>query len=555
MLALRRWSLVAGVVLAFAMALPAQGASSTLYITPSGNDANPCTQTQPCKSFSRAYQASQPGGEVLISAGTYPSQTFANLPRKASNDYVTFRPVAGATVTIGYLSTSNSHNIEVRDIRTGGWGVTNGATHVIYRNLTANDLTQAAGYFSGSTDVQILGGEIARIDPNDGIHMNAGGGQNTNILIDGLYMHDLTRNTDPASHNDCIQTGSAINLTIRNSRFINCGTQGVFLNPYGAGQARDITLENNWFGPAQLGYNSLYVGDAVGVTVRNNSFTQQAFIWSSASQTTMVGNILVGTDAYTCSVIAGRAKTFSHNLTTGTCSGASNHTVDANLRSQYVNPDSGVAGNLDLHLKAGATAIDRGLATNAPATDFDGSPRPNGAGPDAGADETGSGPTPTPTPSPTPTPKPSPTPTPTPSPTPTPPKPGPSPAPVDLPPAAQNPGPAPAPPSSPAPPAGGPLDAAHLDATKVCSRATRRCRRTVANVVVRLSRASRVTVRIERSGATAAKARTVRTVRVDGTVGENQIALPVRRLAPGRYWISVHATDGGAPQRLRLVVR
>ena len=61
------------------------------------------------------------------------------------------------------------------------------------------------------------------------------------------------------------------NLVIRNSRFVNCGTQGVFLNPYNGGVTKNVTIENNFFGTAQLGYNILYVGDAVGVTVRNNS--------------------------------------------------------------------------------------------------------------------------------------------------------------------------------------------------------------------------------------------------------------------------------------------
>ena len=248
-----RRSLVAGVVVALGAALPAQGATSTVYLSPTGSDSAACTQAQPCRSFARGYQASAAGGDVILAAGNYGGQTLSGLAKKATNDRVVFRPAAGATVRTGYLSVSNSHNIEVRDLATGGWGVTNGSSRIIYRNLTANDLSQAAGYFSGSNDVQILGGEIARIDPNDGIHMNAGGGQNTNIVIDGLFMHDLTRNTDPSSHNDCIQTGSAINLTIRNSRFVNCGTQGVFLNPYGAGQARDILVENNWFGPA-VGY-------------------------------------------------------------------------------------------------------------------------------------------------------------------------------------------------------------------------------------------------------------------------------------------------------------
>jgi hypothetical protein len=42
---------------------------------------------------------------------------------------------------------------------------------------------------------------------------------------------------------------------------------------------------------------------------------------------------------------------------------------------------------LDLHLRAGAIAIDRGAPTAFPMTDIDRQTRPRGSAPDAGADE------------------------------------------------------------------------------------------------------------------------------------------------------------------------
>jgi hypothetical protein len=42
---------------------------------------------------------------------------------------------------------------------------------------------------------------------------------------------------------------------------------------------------------------------------------------------------------------------------------------------------------LDLHLSAGSPCIDTGTCTGAPSTDFEGDPRPSGAGCDIGADE------------------------------------------------------------------------------------------------------------------------------------------------------------------------
>ena len=41
----------------------------------------------------------------------------------------------------------------------------------------------------------------------------------------------------------------------------------------------------------------------------------------------------------------------------------------------------------DIHLSAGSSCIDAGTCTGAPPTDFEGDPRPSGAGCDIGADE------------------------------------------------------------------------------------------------------------------------------------------------------------------------
>jgi hypothetical protein len=401
----------AALSLTLGLAASASAAPPTVYLSPTGNDAAACTQAAPCKTFDRGYRVASPGSEVVLAAGNYGGQSLSNLPVKSSAEKVVFRPVAGASVSTGSLTISNSDNIEVRDVKTGGWGVTNGSAHVILKRVSANDVSFAAGYFSGADDVQLIDSEIARIDPDDGIHMNNSGGSNTNITIDGLYMHDLTINRSPSSHDDCIQTGDVNNLVIRNSRFVNCGTQGVFLNPYNGGVTKNIVIENNFFGQAQLGYNVLYIGDAVGVNVRNNSFVGQVYTYNPASFThlKMTNNIFAGNDSYNCGQLATKSDVFSNNASTSSCSGAANHTVNANLSSQFVNPSGSNAATFDLHLKAGAAAIDKG-GSDYSTTDYDRTARPSGSTPDIGADEYGAGSTPAPTPTPTPTPTPAPAP-------------------------------------------------------------------------------------------------------------------------------------------------
>ncbi|HMJ33998.1 MAG TPA: Ig-like domain-containing protein [Baekduia sp.] len=368
----------------------ASGAAPTSYVAPSGSDTAACTQAAPCKTFDRAYRAASAGSEVEIAGGTYGGQDFNGPPAKATSERIVFRPAAGATVKIGYLGVSNTDNVEIRGMETDGWGVTDGSTNVILRDVTIFD-ERNGGYFGGAHDTQIIGGEIGRIDPGDGIHFNnAGGNTNTNITIDGLYMHDLTRNLDPSYHTDCMQTGDVAGLLIRNARFVNCGTQGIFLNPYNGGVTKDITIDNVWFGPAQLGYNSLYVGGATNVTVRNNSFTQSMYVSATAVNVRMISNIFAAMDAYTCQSNASNSAVYDYNMSQNACSGATHHTVNAGLSSQFVSATSSPSWALNLRLKAGAAAIDKGSPTGSTTTDYDGHARPAGLAPDAGADEYGS---------------------------------------------------------------------------------------------------------------------------------------------------------------------
>jgi hypothetical protein len=542
------------------LSLPA-GASAAVYLSPGGNDVAPCLVTAPCRTFDRAYQVAAPGDEVILAAGSYGDVNLVNLPAKASGAKVVFHPATGAAVKLGYLSVANSSNLEVRDVDTTGWGVTRGGAHVILRNVRVLD-QHDGGYFSGADDVQIIGGEIGRIDPGDGIHFNNAYGTNTNIAITGLFMHDLTRNVDPSAHTDCVQTGDITGLVIRNSRFVNCATQGVFLNPYNGGATRNITIENTWFGPAQLGYNSLYIGDAHDVVVRNNSFTQNMYLSPSATGVSMLNNIFGGMDAHGCASSASNAAVFDYNESAAGCSGATHHTVNAGLLSQYVSSNASPATALDLHLKASAAAIDKGSPINFAPTDFDDNGRPAGRAPDIGAHEYGAGPVIPPggggggsagdgsiggglIPS--------------------------GPTVGGAPPGKSSvvpgkPGLAEVLQSLPAPTAAAvsrlvdprtgskaPLTVAGFEQGTICRHATRSCRRTSTRLRVVLATATTLTVRF-RQIRPGHPARVVRRVRLNGRMGSSIFRVRSRGLGPARYQVIITAPNGAhvtLPLRVR----
>jgi hypothetical protein len=249
--------------------------------------------------------------------------------------------------------------------------------------------------------------------------MNNQYGCNTNIVIDGLYMHDLTRNNDPGAHNDGLQSGCWDGGAIRNMRLTNSGTQGIFLEPYNNGVTRNIVVENNFLGSAHLGYNILNVRDVTNVLVRNNSFAGSDFyIGPEADNVDVYNNLLGATDSNDCDAgIASNSDAMSNNASPTACPGDANHLVTT-AAANYVNAST-APSSMDYHLVPNAPAIGRGLASQSPALDFDGQARDST--PDIGADEfAGVDPEPTPTPTPTATPTATPTPTPTPTATPTP---------------------------------------------------------------------------------------------------------------------------------------
>jgi hypothetical protein len=533
-------------------------AGATVYVSPSGSDTAPCTQAAPCRNFERAVTVSPAGGEVEAAAGSYGGQSLENVPAKASSAKVIVRPAAGAAVTTGYLNFDNTDNVEVRSMTTSGWGIRGNSAHIVLRDVKALDAS-SGGYFGGADDVKIIGGEIGRIDPEDGIHFNNAYGTNSNITIDGLFEHDLTRDKDPTSHDDCIQTGDVTNLVIRNSRFFNCGTQGIFMNPYNGGATKNITLENNWFGTAQLGYNIIYVGEAQGVVMRNNSITGGMYIDNPTSSGVKMVNNIVNVDSYTCSTLADGSDVFDYNLTPNSCAGATHHLVKSGVVSQFVNGTTTSAAAFDLHLKAGAAGIDKGSPSDSAANDFDGQTRPIGGAPDIGADEYGTGPQGPPTP-PGPTPPSGGATTPTPTPKPKPPAGGAGSTPATtaaaraavletLPDAA-----AAALSRTSVVQAGtkAPLTGAGIDARQICRVARKSCRN-VTSLRIVTSRASKARLQLRRVWP-GHRSKLVRVTTVRLKKGTNVILVRARGLRAARYHVVLRTTNG-ATADLPLTVK
>ena len=373
---------------------------AALYLSPTGDDANPCTLAAPCLSFDRAYHAAASGQHVEVGAGTYAPQTISPDATKVAPQVV-FEPVGG-TVILGEMHVDGSHvqlkNLDLAD----GLLIRQGADDV-----TALDDTMASLFIWSATNVSIIGGELypgpdyltgcTQTNPTcdwDSQISNACNtcAPSTNVLIDGVNIHGFLRPPGTDFHTECLQFGSAVNLVIRNSRFWDCATHDIFMRSWGDTYPfQNVLIENNFFGETQEGFYSVYIADTPGstysnVVVRYNSALQEFATDVQdmpAGSIRFIANVEPDMSDFKCGYSA--SATWDYNVYWDTGSTPCGpHDVVSTSGSGFVDP-----ATLDLHLLPGATAIDHGDPGGYPATDIDGGPRPIGPLPDAGADERG----------------------------------------------------------------------------------------------------------------------------------------------------------------------
>ena len=349
-----------------------------LFVAPTGNDGAQCTATAPCASFGRAFGLARAGQVVEVAGGTYPPQTIAG----DRGGRVILQAAPGANVVVGGEVTVSAKHLELRRMSFGGgWQAMAGADDLTFRDVNAGGM-----FIFSASNVRVIGGAVG---PGVNYHpmIAATDGSSVpprNVLIDGVSFHDWTR-TSPDVHIECLQIGAGDGITIRNSTFRNCHVFALAVTQFGlAGPPRNLTIENNFFDRGGDGgfYSILFSGFASSwenVLLRNNSLLQAISIDPGPPKVNfrLVANI-APLQPWEC--VGGID--YEHNVWENVACGP----TDVKAPSGYANPAA-----FDLHLTAGAAAIDHGDPANAPAMDIDGQLWTAGGAPDAGADEASSG--------------------------------------------------------------------------------------------------------------------------------------------------------------------
>lgn len=262
-----------GALVAFALATSAATrptARPTIWVSPSGLDANAGTPLAPVRTIAEAWRrVARRGGTVDLLAGTYTGTGYLEL-RGATGGPVTIeaaqraRPAITDQVTlwgVRDLTMKNIHFASPGRGATGDWPL---AVDGCSTNVTIVDgsglrfaVVQAynttfeggswGGYRTDGDEDSMLTSDPSRCD-------TPGQPRTHGIILDGVTMHDVFWGISSArlaiSHPDCLQgTGPVSDLTIKNSRFLRCSNSFLMFPAHDMGSAglRNVMIEHNVF--------------------------------------------------------------------------------------------------------------------------------------------------------------------------------------------------------------------------------------------------------------------------------------------------------------------
>jgi hypothetical protein len=421
-----------------ATSTPFAGAATApkVFVAVGGADGNPCTRSRPCAGLDRAYRVAKPGTVVEIGAGTYPPQTILAVPAKGYENRpcspvrlsrcVVFRPAAGARVTIQgdlvmfgsnaiFRGSKRPYNFRlgrnlISDARRGA----STSHHVYFENLDGAAFTIGPNHHitikGGDWGPNyICGSDRGVIENKIGPDGNILNQWPHHVVLDGLYIHDQNSHNLDACHFGGLFLISGHHLTIRNSVFSQNVVYQILIQDFSNptccgmkfGQFRDVTIENNWFGPPveglaphgrghtindrqpELQFDARF-GSWVNWLIRFNSFHNGFSFAAGRTDPTFRNVRVIGNIGEQPECFRGTpGVSWTSNAWRGGTCGRSDVAVG---RLPYVKTQIGFE---NYHLTSGpARDLVRGKGRDfALSRDIDGQRRPRGRGRDAGSDE------------------------------------------------------------------------------------------------------------------------------------------------------------------------
>lgn len=370
-------------------------AATTYYVSTTGSDSNPGTQSAPFRHVSKGVAVAQAGDTVIVENGFYDNEGVTNN----SSYVVTFTRSGSAGSPITVMAQNR-----------GGATLDSGSGATA---ATATSCTGAYSYFNlnGQSYITIQGFVIQHACFG-GIHAN--GNSDHNIIIrqndigfignfswqsnggpQGIYMnqteHDFT-----FDQNVFHDIGSNLN-------YYKNQNHGIY------SQAQNVTITNNLFYNIPVGWPLQIAPGTSNLLIANNTFDSyeayrdgQMVLWDNGDGTsTPITNLTIrnnifndpsGAMSHAITSVLSYSMSgcqMDHNITNmvNLYDNASPCTIGSNKTSTDPLLVSPTASSPDLHINSGSPAIDAGTPVSGVNADYDGNSRPQGNGYDMGAYE------------------------------------------------------------------------------------------------------------------------------------------------------------------------
>jgi Right handed beta helix region len=157
----------------------ANEAGSDLYVSTSGDDANPGTIEKPFRTIQRAADTAKPGATVYVRGGTYCQRLNVKVSGDAQQGFITFRSQPGEQAVFdgGCLTppAGATNMIELRDmhyVRIEGFEICN------YRTNDSHSVPGGIRVFGGGSHIEILKNNVHHIEQNSAVQIRPGQGAN-----------------------------------------------------------------------------------------------------------------------------------------------------------------------------------------------------------------------------------------------------------------------------------------------------------------------------------------------------------------------------------------